>query len=355
LSRAPLRTPAGAPAFDFEADRFDRGDVVLAAIGWGEWQLLEESLAQGLACEADADRRGEQFDPDALRAAVVAFRRSRRLLAGDEYLQWLAERSLTTEEVMAHLKREALCRRGHDRLDELLGSYPPTSERLAQTIDAEAILSGRLRSWSERLARCAASRRGLPPNPAQRPVSDQDHAQRLIDAAASCKASGLAPEEVSDRAPRVAGLIAAGKAFRSLVATHELIERRLHEHRLDWQRLVWDEATFRSEGAAREAALMVRVDELALESVAELANAAIRVREAYYSEAPELSNLLLTSARGEVLGPFEADGGWQLARLRERVAVSAEDPGMRERVTDELFDDALARHLIGRVSWHDGH
>jgi hypothetical protein len=347
-----VRTPASTPEFDFAELRFDRGSVVLAAIGWGEWQMLERSLAEGLACESEAALRGEHVDAEELRMAVVAFRRSRRLLAGEEYLQWLAERSLSTADVIVHLKRATLRRRAQDRLDEVLANAAPTSERVAQAIDAEAILSGRLRSWSERLARCEAARRALGAR-ADGASSAEDEALRaLLEAAGQNQTSGLTTREVQDRAPRIAELVKAESAFRARVATPESIARRLREHGLDWQRLVWSEAVFRSEGAAREAALMVREDGVELDSVAGLAHADSRVREAYFSEVPELAELLSASAPGELVGPLQGEGGWRLARLRERISPSAEAPALRKRVIDELVEDALARQLAGQVSWH---
>jgi len=43
-----IRSLVNHPALDYDELRFDYGDVVLAAIGWGEWQSLERSLAEGL-------------------------------------------------------------------------------------------------------------------------------------------------------------------------------------------------------------------------------------------------------------------------------------------------------------------
>jgi hypothetical protein len=40
-----LRALIPTPALDFDEFRFDWGDVVLAALGWGEWQALEGSLS----------------------------------------------------------------------------------------------------------------------------------------------------------------------------------------------------------------------------------------------------------------------------------------------------------------------
>jgi hypothetical protein len=314
--------------------------------------LLERSVAEGLASETDATLRGEEVDTEELRTAVIGFRRSRRLLAGEEYLQWLAERSLTTADVIVHLKRGALRRRAQDRLDEVLATAAPTWEQVAQAIDHEAILSGRLRSWSERLARSEAARRGLVSHADGAPVADDEASDAVLQAAGQSRSSGLTAQEAQDRAPRIAALIKSEAAFRALVATPDSIERRLREHRLDWQRLVWSEAMFRSEGAAREAALMVRADGLELDSVASLVRADSRIREAYVCEVPELAELLSASVPGELVGPLYRDGGWRLACLRERISVIDGAPALRERVVDELVEDALARYLAGRVTWY---
>lgn len=89
-----MRTLVNTRVFDFDELQFDWGAVVLAAIGWSEWQRLEHSLAEGLACVSDAEDRGEQVDAETLSASVVKFRRVRGLLAGEDYLRRLAEREL---------------------------------------------------------------------------------------------------------------------------------------------------------------------------------------------------------------------------------------------------------------------
>jgi hypothetical protein len=350
--RLRVRTPPSTPAFDFEELRFDHGDVLIAAIGWGEWQMLERSLAQGLACESDAEARGEDADPGELRAAVVAFRRARRLLAGEDYLDWLRQRSLTTADVGGYFKRAMFRRRAERRIDDILVSHPPSAERIAETIDAEAILGGRLRSWSERLARCAGARRGLDGHDDRPPMDASDWLTHLLVVPAACRSSGLSESAIRDRAPRLAELLAAEAVFRDLVVTPALIEQRVDEHRLDWQRFVWSEVVFTSEGAAREAALMVREDGMELGAVAAFAHADSSIREAYWSDVPELASLLSGSGPDELVGPLPTDGRWRLIEVRECTAASAEDPKLRGRVIDELIDDALGRQLAGRLTWH---
>ena len=336
------------PALDFDELRLDWGDVVLAALGWGEWQELEVSLADGLARAAAAGGRGELPGARAMHPAVVAFRRARGLLAGDEYLRWLTDRALTPDDVLAHLARAALVvEAGADP-----GARADPRE-LAATIRAEATLGGDLHRWAERLARSAAAARGLAVADGEEPIAPGDRLRALIDAAAADPASGLSEDDARKRAPRVARLLAAERAFADTVVTRERIAGCLAEHRLDWQRVVWEEVTFAGEGAAREAALWVREEGMALADVADLAHAAAETRVAYCADVPELSGLLVAAAPGDLAGPLAAEEGWRLLRLRERTAPGLEDPALAERARDILVRDAIDRHLAGRVRWHD--
>jgi hypothetical protein len=346
-----IRSLIDNPALDYDELRFDYGDVVLAAIGWGEWQRLERTLAEGLACSADAAERGEHVEASALHAATVAFRRARGLLAGEDFLRWLADRSLSTADLDAHIMRAALRERAAGRLGEVLDAYPSPPEALAKSIRGEAILGGQLRSWCERLARCAAAAHGIASD-GERPTAADDAITDLVETAESCHVSALSQAQARERAPRIASLIAAEREFSDRILTRERIERCLAEHSLDWQRLVWQETAFASEGAAREAALWVRDEGLTLAEVAGMAGAQINVREAYCSDAAELSGLLMAAAPGELLGPLAGEGSWRLACLRERTPPAIEDPALRARAADELLENAIGRYLAGRVSWH---
>jgi hypothetical protein len=347
-----VRTLVTTPAFAYEELRFDYGDVVLAAAGWGEWQRLERSLAEGLACAADAAWREHTLDAGALHSAVVAFRRSRGLLAGEDYLRWLEVRSLSTDELTDHLSRALLREHASGRLQEILRERPPGPRQLEEKARSEAVLSGALRAFSERLACCAAAARGLSIDGCDPPTAPHGAVSALVNAAAACPSSGITGPEADERAPRVASLLAAERSFRDHVVTRERIERCLGAHRLDWQRLVWQEAVFANEGAAREAALWAGEDGMALGEVAAMARAVTQEREAYCTEVPELSGLLMGAAPGELLGPFASGGAWRLLLLRQRIAPVPDDAALHDRAGEELMRDALERHLAGRVSWN---
>jgi hypothetical protein len=340
------------PAFRFEQDEFVWGDVVLAALAWGEWQQLERSLTDGLACVAQAVAVDERLDDEAIHADVVAFRRARRLLAGDEYLAWLAERSLSTADLHAHLERAALRRRAGGRVDEIRANHPPDPAEVAGTIRAEAILSGGLQAWAERLARSAAAARGLAGSDQDSPAVGGQSVDDLLEHVTESRPTGLPTPFERARAARILATIAAYPAFAERTVTRDRIERCLAEHSLDWQRFEWDEVTFTREGAAREAAMMVREEHTPMRAVATLGHANLDTREAYFDQASELAGLLASCAPGEVIGPLACDGGWRLVWLRRRTPAAMEDPALRERARAELLEDALGRHLAGRVRWH---
>jgi hypothetical protein len=347
-----VRTLVTEPAFEFDGAAFDWGDVVVAAIGWGEWQQLERALAEGLACVSDARANGDELDAAELHDATLAFRRSRGLLAGEDYTRWLLERRVSDEDVCEHLARAELRERAGPGAAALRKRHPPDSRQIADAIRGELLLGGQLRRWADHLARCAAAVRGLGGAGGAPPVEPGDATEVLLTAVASAPACGLSREQASERAARVAALAAAEQVFLSRVVTPERIERSLAEHRLDWQRLAWEEVAFASEGAAREAALAVRADGLTLAEVAGVARSPIQRREAYCGDVPELSGMLVGAVAGELLGPFATDQAWRLACVRERVAPASEDPVLHERASEEVAADALARYLAGGVAWH---
>jgi hypothetical protein len=349
-----LRTIVNIPAFEFDELRLDWGDVVLAAIGWGEWQLLEQSLAEGLAGADAAEHGDEQLDAGWLRAAVVTFRRARGLVAGDDYLAWLSERSLSPADLEAHLARAGLRERARERQGGVHESDRVHAARITMAIRAEAILSGSLGTWAERLARCAAAARGLAAGADEPPGVAAGADAALAAAAARCPSSGLTAAAARERAAAVTALLGAERAFFDRVITGERIERCLAQHRLGWQRFVWEEVAFASEGAAREASLLVRSDGMTLGEAAGLARTVAEIREAYADDVPELSGLLAATAPGELVGPLAGDGGWRLLRMRERTPPAVSDPVLRERAHGEIVEDALERHLAGRVRRHGG-
>jgi hypothetical protein len=353
-----MPAPLAETAFAFDGHEVATGEVLLAAVGWGEWADLVRQVERGLACEGRLD--GALVAEGELRPGLVAWRRERRLLSAEEYSAWLADRGVTVEAMSAYLRRGLARERAGEGSARVGGTDLTRADALdpaavAAAVFPEAILSGRLKSWAERLVAQSAAARALHALGVQArepPVADR---QELVAAALGAGASGLSDVPVRrlhEWAARVLALDAAAAELAEHVADEARIERCLSAHGLDWQRLVWEEATFAREDAAREAALWVREEGMALDAIADQAGVPCTVCEAYGSDAGELATLLIGTSEGQLLGPLSTASGWRLVRLRERVQPSAVDRALLARARDELIDDTLAPHLAGRVQWH---
>jgi hypothetical protein len=348
-----MHLPLDDTAFTYEERPVAIGQVVLAAVGWGEWARLRRALNVGRLAAERLEQRGEAVGEQELRPRLIAWRRERLLLAAEDYNAWLAARGLALDDMSGYLRRAA----ASERLGGLeLDGNARDDDAAAADVAAEAVLSGQLRSWGERLGRQAAAARALGARGAE--VTDApgpDVAEALVNEARAdptTRLNELPPERVAAWAVEVLALGRAWERLAAEVEDEELIERCVRTHHLDWQRLAWEEATFAREDVALEAALWVRDEGTALSAIAERAGTPSSTGEAYGYDAGELMALLVGSRPGELVGPVATEAGWRLLHLRERVMPSAEDPQLRERAIGELLEDALAPHLAGRLEWH---
>lgn len=342
-----MRPPLAETAFSFDGRALVTGQVMLAALRWGEWADLEREVRAALVGVQRAERDGASRADDELRPILVAWRRERQLLSAEDYQAWLAERGLTLEDMSAYLRRSAV--------GELTADVVCDPAVLAAAVYPQAILSGRLRAWAQRLAAQAGARRALRARGGETGPIAAEEVSELVAAARRAEVSGLDEipvERLRAWAVEVLELEQAWSLLVDQVADDEPIERCLRAHRLDWQRLEWEEATFIREDVAREAALWVRDEGMGLSAVAEQAGTVSTVDAAYGFDAPETAQMLTGKRPGELVGPIATHSGWRLVLLRERVLPSASDPQLRARAIDELLDDALAPALAGRVEWH---
>jgi hypothetical protein len=155
------------------------------------------------------------------------------------------------------------------------------------------------------------------------------------------------------RAQDTIALEDAHTGFAAQVAGDAAIARWLRVKRLQLLRYAWDDVIFASEAAAREAALLVREDGMALADVARAAGAESVCCAGYASELnPSLAPRLVGAVPGELVGPFPDGGTWRLLGVDERVPPSSADPELRDRAVRAIVADRLERHIVGRVVWH---
>jgi hypothetical protein len=349
-----MRLSLDETAFTYDERPVAKGQVVLAAVSWGAWTRLLHRLELGVLAAARLERERAPLADEELRPRLVAWRRERKLLAAEDYNAWLAARELTVDDMSAYLRRTTA--------SEWLGDDAAPPEAHAHDLDSvasaafpEAILSGELQSWAERLGRQAAAARALAGHAPGVVDARPQAVEALLSRARSEPRTGLADVPAERLALWAADEIALECAWDRLageVTDEGLIERCVRSHHLDWQRLTWHEATFAREDVALEAAMWVRDESVALDAIAERAGTSAIAGEAYGFDAGDLMALLVGARPGELVGPLSTAQGWRLLHLRERVAPTATDPQLRARAIEELLEDALAPHLAGRVEWH---
>ena len=353
-----MRPSLADTAFAFDGSAVSYGQVVLAAVVWGEWAQLEHEAELGVLYAERARPDPGALAEDDLHSALIGWRRERKLLSADDYNAWLAERGLTLEDMSGYLSRAVAREQASQTpagVSDDAAEDAGDPARIAEIVYPEAILSGRLRVWAERMARHRAAARALRARGTEIPTVSFPEAEELVASALRAPATGLGDvptERLRAWAAELTELLRSWDALGEQVAGEESIVRCLSGHRLDWQRLGWEEVVFAREDVAHEAALWVREEGLALSAVAEQAGIHCTVRAAYSYEAGALSRTLGGVRPGELHGPVASESGWLLVHLRERVLPSAADPELRGRAREELLDDALAPHLAGRVEWH---
>jgi hypothetical protein len=330
-----VRTILSTEAITFEERSFTVADIVVAGIGSGRWQALEDESADGVAALAAA---GEP-PADARRELATAFRYERGLLAREDLERWLADRDVTTADWLGHLNRR------------LARQFAPDVHGgdAAPVLRVDAFCSGVLRACAEDLVADAAAARATGTH-----FADETDVVDLVRRARATVALAELEEDMLERSARaVASLARARLQLEHDAATGEAVSERVRANALGWLAFETEELTSTSEDAAREARLCVREDGATLAEVAgELGTRLVERTRVFAETESDLAARLAAASPGELVGPLETDGGYLLARLRAKRPPSADDPLVVERARAEVVAETIARHAAGRVTWH---
>ncbi len=320
------------PAFGYGDATHDIADLVLVGVLTGAWPDFEADVADGLALER---ARPGAVPDDEVEAAVVDFRRGRRLISGAETATWLSERGLRLADVRAVLRRNAL-RARPGRADRA-----EPDARLVPVLWPEAVCAGILTA-------CADELRAW--HTAADAVEVDDAANDVPDCDAVVALAPLSTAEVRGRTSALASMRAAYARFRATAVTEREIEARLAAHRLDWTVVSGVAVTLPTEGAARELRLRVTHDRDPLGRVVDELGIAPTPREVELADArSDLRADLLAAAPGDVVGPWSDDDGWHVLEVAgRRETDGASDETMRQRARDELVKEHLERLGAGK-------
>lgn len=321
------------PAFGYGDATHDIADLVLVGVLTGGWPSFEADVADGLALER---AHPGAVPDDEVEAAMVDFRRARRLISGDETTTWLSERGLRLADVRAVLRRNALRARP---------GWPDRAEPDAQLVPVlwpEAVCARTLTACADELRAWHSA--------AEAVDTDDLTAADVPDCGAVAALSPLSTGEVRRRASTLASMWAAYARFRATAITEHDVEARLAAHRLDWKVVTGAAVTLGTEGAARELRLRVTHDREPLGGVVGELGIAPTTQELELADArSDLRADLLAAAPGDLVGPWSDDDGWHLLVVAgHRESDGASDDVMRQRARDELVREHLERLGAGK-------
>jgi hypothetical protein len=316
------------PVFAVDGEVFHWGDVVLHAQASGRWDELLAEARQGLACESHFDTIDEDGAEEAIDDAAAEFRYERDLVTAEEMENWLRARSLTPEEWMGSIRRSVLRQLWADDLDEIVAEHPVSDAELDEALRIDLVCSGSDRILAEELAVEAAAAAATSPPSAPSPPSD-------------------------NRDALLAALRERALHFRHEALAPETIAREVSSNQMEWIRVDCRAIAFPEEGAAREAALLLREDGLDIEEVAGEADVPIEEIGFYLDElGPEQHSRFLGATVDDVIGPVAADEAWNVYLVVAKVMPSIQDPEVVRRAGEGVLSRLLAGEVNRRVRWH---
>jgi len=317
-----LRILGRRALFSVEGINYTWDDVLAWADARGTLGSFCERSRRGFASLRRAEELGSRPASDAVSAAAASFRYGRGLLSAEQLSAWLARWELTVTEWGEYLERTLL-------LDAEIpaGPGPDTASddsAAAEAAYVDAVCSGFL----EREALTFASDMAL---------------------------ADLTPiEAVGDQRVMVERTLHAAAIARRDAASEPGVEREIARHGLDWTRLELAVLELEDPGAAREAAMCIRIDDTDISDVAAAAHAPVSHLSVYLGDLePWLRPSLLAAQPGELVGPVEEDDQFVLLAVNDRKPASATDPELRRRAASALVERAERRATEGRVRWHE--
>ncbi len=337
----------GRTVFSVGDQTFQTDDLVAAAILSGRWDGLRRQVRSELDAHAELAAVTDQRLEAAVEEAAAEFRYARDLINADDAEQWLADRDVEVDEWLDSIRRRLLAPAGRRRMPL---PPPPDLPELTRAVWVAFVCGGEAAELSALLVRQAVAHEMATPNSPPPPDDGEALAQDLdavlayfpeLDAAAT-----------GDLVLRLSWLASGIGRCRGVVLTPEVVRREVEHHALDLLRVDCQLVTFPSEPLAREAALCVKDDGLAIEEVASEARSELQEASLYIEDMePGLRTIFRSAAPDALLGPIPWEGQFALVQMLDKVRATPEDPEVRSRaeghLLDRLFEDLVER----RVTW----
>jgi hypothetical protein len=228
---------------------------------------------------------------------------------------------------MGYIRRLVLRQLWSDDLPGIVAENPVEEAELEEALRVDLLCSGNDRILAEELAVEAAAAAGIssPPSPSS-----------------------------SSRDAQLAGLRDRAIEFRRGALAPESLAREVSSNQMEWIRVDCLAIGFAEEGQAREAALLLREDELDIAEVAGEADVPIEEVVFYLDQLdPDQHSRFLGAAADDVIGPVKGgDDTWIVYQVVAKVMPSVNDPEIVRRAEEGLLARVLASEVNKRVRWH---
>ncbi len=337
-------------AFTVGSTAYRWADVVLAAKLWGEWAALEKTVCRCVACRKREDEVRDPPSEDAVESAAAEFRYARDLVSAEDAEGWLARWGLTTEKWMDYVERTVCLQTCAKTMEDLFSEDQDDEGEIRSSILVEALCSGRLAQFADKLAgRAAVYEKACADGEwVAEPLSDED-----LDTAFGGRARPLLSEWRRESLETLARFERAFQRFCQQAVTAKAIADQINTHYLDWIRITCRSVAFPDEQAAREAVLCLRDDRRDIGDVAAEAGTEERETQFYLDEIePEWMPRFTAVGTGDVLGPLPRDAAFCVFLVLDKRVPSVDDPEVRRRAADAVVRQGLDRETALRVKWH---
>lgn len=332
----------GSTAFDLDQTPVTWADVLARGYLGRRLEPLVAALAESVGAMELAANEGFQQDTAAVKAAMNAWRTSRRQASSDETRAWLEARGLTLDDLVNWVQRTQ-----QRELFRTRDTIPVPEIRSLPFLAHELEFAGR----DESLVLEIANEAVVPP--AEKKALEIERAKlvaafaRVGTPEAIAAALGVPADSVLHAFEHAANY----RLAREKILTPAALDEQLARDRRMLARVEVAAARFDSESMALEAAACLRDEKKWLEVLAgEMGFESSR--ETWFVEDMPPSSLntqLATGRPGDVFGPFQKDGGFFVYEVLTRIEPNLTDPEVRHRVETRVLTRALQLEVQRRV------